>query len=94
MGYFIVITLYAVYVIIGPKHPLSGPSGPCAEEQNKKVKKLISAEKVKILDRLESGAHVTALAKDHNVNESIIRYIRQCNDKIRASVSSAGNVAS
>ena len=63
---------------MGPKRPLSGAS---AEKQNKKVKKVMTVEKVKILDRLESGARVTVMAKDYNVNESNIRYIRQCNDK-------------
>ena len=46
-------TLYPVYLIMGPKRPLSGAS---AEKQNKKVKQVKTlAEKVKILDRLESG---------------------------------------
>ena len=44
-----------------PKRPLSGAP---AEEQDKKVKKVMTlAEKVKILDRLESGACVTVLAE-------------------------------
>ena len=40
-------------------------------------------EKVKLLDRLESGARVTVLAKDYNINESTICYICQYRDKIR-----------
>ena len=65
---------------MGPKRPLSCAS---AEEQNQKVKKVMTVEKVKLLDRLESGARVTVLVKDYNVNESTIHCIRQCNDKIR-----------
>ena len=54
-------TFYSFHLIMGPKRPLSGAS---AEEQDKRVKKVMTVEKVKILLRLGSVAHVTMLVND------------------------------
>ena len=51
------------------------------------------ATKLKILDLLESGEKIAAIARRFDVNESIIRSIRDNKNKIRESTSQLGSHA-
>ncbi|KAG7175725.1 CENPB DNA-binding domain containing protein 1-like 18 [Homarus americanus] len=60
----------------------------------KKSRKVMTlAKKIKILDRLCDGAHVAKLACENSVNESTIRTIRSCEDKICASVKASASLS-
>ena len=62
--------------------------------QNKKSRNVLDiGVKLKILNLLESGERVTAVARKFKINGSTVRTIRDSKDKIRHSASTLGQFA-
>lgn len=69
---------------------------PTKNPPNKSLKKknvMDIAQKLKIIDLLESGEKIAVVARLYNVNESTIRTIRDNKIKIRSSASKLGSHA-
>lgn len=57
--------------------------------RSKRVMNLL--QKVELLDKLSKGKSIASVARDYNVNESTVRYIKKNEDKIRQSVAESAN---
>lgn len=53
-------------------------------KRNKQVMPLI--KKIELLDKIKNGESMASVAKFFNLNESTVRYIKKCEDKIRRNV--------
>ena len=71
---------------MAPKRPTGGSAVADPGSGRKKRKVMTLAEKIKVLNDLESGLSLAEVGRRHGVNESTVRGIRKVKDNIRVSV--------
>lgn len=65
-----------------------------AEEKPKRRRKVLTLhEKMTILKKIEQGRKYSSLAREYNINESSIRTIKKCENKIKTSINMLANSA-